>query len=215
MNRRQQILSKPEAVNVAYQVERCRVLGPGVRFVLWVQGCPLRCPGCHTPWFQPFADAEWVGVDALATRIVSVADIAGLTIVGGEPFCQARALAALSGELQQQGLSVMVYSGFTFAELMAGAVPDAGLLLAKADLLMDGPFFQDLRTTRPWRGSDNQRLISLSSRYAGFVDEWNKPLGRSFELRLRTGGQLEIVGIPPAGLPESMGAFRDAGRHPR
>jgi len=154
-------------------------------------------------------------VDALAKRIVSVADITGMTVVGGEPFCQARALAALSGSLQQQGLSVMLYSGFRFAELIAGAVPDADLLLAKADLLMDGRFLQDLPTTRPWRGSDNQRLIGLSPRYAESVEDWNRPVGHSFELHLRAGGQMEVVGIPPAGLTEPIGAPRTAKGHPR
>jgi len=197
-----QILSRPDAVNVAYQVERCRVLGPGERFVLWVQGCPLRCPGCHTPWFRPFVDVEWIGVDDLAERVLSVTGIAGLTVVGGEPFCQARALAALAGELRQQGLSVMLYSGFTLAELAAGVVPDADLLLANADLLIDGRFRQDLPTTRPWRGSDNQRLIALSPCYRRRVDAWNEPVGHSFELRLRANGEAEVIGIPPNGFGE-------------
>jgi len=84
-----EILSRPDAVNVAHMVERCRVLGPGIRFVLWAQGCLLRCPGCHNPQFQPFVSRIWLHVETLAHIVLQVPDIEGLTLVGGEPFFQA------------------------------------------------------------------------------------------------------------------------------
>jgi anaerobic ribonucleoside-triphosphate reductase activating protein len=98
----------------------------------------------------------------------------------------------------------MVYSGYTLEELTAGRVPDAELLLNAADLLMDGPYVKDLPTQRPWRGSDNQRLIALSGRYADKVEAWNEPLGQDFEMRVSADGTLEILGIPPADLSVSF-----------
>ncbi len=193
-------LSRPDAVNVAHTVDRCRVLGSGERFVLWVQGCPLQCPGCHNPQFLAFKDATWMDVDSLARRILAVKGIEGVTFVGGEPFAQARSLAALAAHVHSAGLTVMVYSGFTHEQLTRGIVPDADLLLSAADLLMDGPFLQDRPTQRPWRGSDNQRLIALSSRYAHQVAAWNGALGQSFEIRVRQDGSLEVLGIPPVEL---------------
>jgi len=197
-------LSRPEAVNVAHMVDRCRVLGPGERFVLWVQGCPIRCPDCHNPDFLPFKDATWMSIDQIADRILKVSNIEGVTFVGGEPFAQAGALASLSQRIRRTGLSVMVYSGYTFEELTSGQIPDAKLLLSAADLLMDGPYLKDLPTQRPWRGSDNQRLIALSDRYADRVETWNQPLGQDFEMRVSADGTLEILGIPPTDLSKAF-----------
>lgn len=193
-------LCRPNAVNVAHIVERCRVLGPGERFVIWVQGCPLRCPGCHNPSFQPFVDGTWVSVANLAERVLAVRGIKGVTYVGGEPFCQPRALAALARSVRATGLSVLAYSGFTLEELRSGSIRSAADLLGAVDLLMDGRYRRDLPTLKPWRGSDNQRLIALSERYAAQVEAWNQAVGQGFELRLTASGSLEVVGVPPPGL---------------
>ncbi len=194
------MLSRPDAVNVAYIVEHCHVLGPGDRFVIWVQGCPLRCPGCHNPQFQPFENRLWLGVDEAATMILKTEGIEGVTYVGGEPFAQTRALARLSRRLRRVGLSVMAYSGFTLKQLHLGTVPHAKELLAETDLLLDGPYRREHHTNRPWRGSDNQRLISLSDRYRERIDEWNLPIGQQFEFRLTSRGEVEVLGIPPSDL---------------
>ncbi len=203
------ILARPDAVNVAHLVERCHVLGPGERFVLWVQGCPLRCPGCHNPQFQPFVDASWVSVDDLKAAVLAVKGIEGVTYVGGEPFAQAHALAELSRQLRAMGLTVMVYTGFTLEQLRQGALPYAEKLLAQTDLLLDGPYRQELPTQRPWRGSENQRLIALTERYRDRVAQWNEPTGQQFEIHFDGGGAIEILGIPPRELVEAV-AFGEA-----
>jgi len=216
MNRRRcYTLSRPDAVNVAHVVERCHVLGPGDRFVIWGQGCPLRCPGCHNPDFLPFVDATWMTIGELEGRILATRGIEGVTFVGGEPFAQARALGVLAQRVRRAGLSVMVYSGFMLEELLSGVVPDAMWLLYSADLLMDGPYRRDLPTQKPWRGSDNQRLIALTSRYADQVEVWNQPLGQEFEVRVRADGTLEVLGIPPVGWKDdASGMESGAGQKP-
>jgi len=200
MRTRRELLSRPDAINVAHMVERCRVLGPGERLVLWVQGCPLRCPGCHNPQFQPFENATWIGVEELARAISAVAGIEGVTYVGGEPFAQAEALAGLSGFLHSSGLSVMAYSGFALEQLMDGVLPHSRQLLNQTDLLLEGPYMEDIPSERPWRGSDNQRLIALSDRYRSRIVEWNQPTGQQFEVRFDGDGGIEILGIPPRAL---------------
>jgi len=197
------ILARPDAVNIAHVVERCRVLGPGERFVIWVQGCPLRCPGCHNPQFLAFRDAAWVDVGDLADHVKIIHGIEGVTFVGGEPFAQARALASLAARLRDTGLSVMAYSGFTLDQLLAGVTPDALALLNACDLLMDGPYLRGSATQKPWRGSDNQQLIALSNRYGAEVRGWNQPTGQSFEMRVAPDGTLEVLGIPPLDLVAS------------
>ena len=196
-----QAFSKPEAVNVAHMVERCHVLGPGERFVLWVQGCSLRCPGCHNPQFQPFEDRLWILVDELAAVILDVKGIEGVTFVGGEPFAQAQALAKVSRKLRSAGLTVMTYTGFTIEQLQAGKVPYAKALLSETDLLLDGPYRRELSTNRLWRGSDNQRLIAPSSRYREESLEWDTSGRHDFELRVSETGEIEILGILPMSSP--------------
>jgi len=193
-------LHRPGSVNVAHLVERCCVLGPGRRFAIWVQGCPRRCPGCHNPGFQPFRDADWMTVDSLAARIVGRCDVEGITLVGGEPFVQAEALAGLSRRVREAGMTVMTYTGYTYESLLRGDVPHAKSLLQASDLLMDGPYRRDLPTGKPWRGSDNQRLIALSFRYAEWIEGWNEPTGQDFEIRVGADGSIEVLGIPPADL---------------
>lgn len=194
------MLSRPNAINIAHVVEHCRVLGPGNRFVIWVQGCPLRCPGCHNPQFQPFENRLWLDVDKVAAMILTIDGIEGVTYVGGEPFAQTRALANLSKVLHTAGLSVMTYSGFTIEQVQSGTIAYANELLAQTDLLLDGPYRQDVPSNRPWRGSDNQRLISLSERYKDRINEWNLPTGQQFEFRLTKRGEVEVLGIPPLDL---------------
>jgi anaerobic ribonucleoside-triphosphate reductase activating protein len=79
-------------------------------------------------------------------------------------------------------------------------------LLNASDLLMDGPYQQDLATQKPWRGSDNQQLIALSDRYGAEVRDWNQPTGQSFEMRVAPDGTLEVLGIPPASLTSTVAA---------
>jgi len=201
---RHHTLSRPDAVNVAHVVERCHVLGPGERFVIWAQGCPLRCPACHNPDFLPFVDATWMTVDSLAERILAVGDIEGVTFVGGEPFAQARALAALARRVRRAGKTVMTYSGYTVEQLVSGIEPYAMWLLYSTDLLLDGPYRRDLPTRKPWRGSDNQRLIALTSRYSSQIEAWNRSTGQDFEVRIRADGTLEVLGIPPQGWNRSL-----------
>jgi anaerobic ribonucleoside-triphosphate reductase activating protein len=138
-------------------------------------------------------------VKGIERHILATTGIEGVTFVGGEPFCQARALGALAERVRRANKTVMVYSGYTVEQLVSGIEPYAMWLLYSADLLMDGPYRRDLPTQRPWRGSDNQRLIALSSRYASQVEAWNQPLGQDFEIRMQADGTLEVLGIPPVG----------------
>jgi anaerobic ribonucleoside-triphosphate reductase activating protein len=149
-------------LDVAEVVPRTEAEGPGWRWALWVQGCPLRCPGCCNPEMLRFGrSARQVAPEALADE---VADVEGVSFLGGEPFAQAEALAVLARLVRARGLSVMVFSGFTLAELRER--PGAAALLAETDLLVDGRYDRRLRTTaRRWIGSENQVLHFLTDRY--------------------------------------------------
>lgn len=154
-------------LRVAAFEPRSEVNGPGVRAVVWVQGCPREpiCPGCYNPAFLPMqGPAEIVTASEMAARIFALPDIAGITLSGGEPFAQAAALAALARLVKSRGLTVMVFSGRTLRELRASNDPSVAALLAETDLLVDGPFVRERRGALPLRSSDNQELHFLSGR---------------------------------------------------
>lgn len=143
------------------------VAGPGKRFVLWMQGCPLRCPGCVNPEFQPFLPRTSLSVDHLARRIPAIRGIEGVTYTGGEPTYQAYPLALLSEQLRRRGLTVVCYTGYTLEALKNRADPAVERLLRATDLLIDGPYVRDKAASLLWRGSSNQRIHFLTDAYRG------------------------------------------------
>ena len=101
----------------------------------------------------------------------------GLTLSGGEPFCQGAECAALARIAREKGLNVWVYTGYTYERLLEGDLPGALELLALTDVLVDGPFLLAERSYEAlFRGSSNQRLIDVKqSRQAGKVVLWSRP----------------------------------------
>lgn len=172
--------------------------GPGRRFALWFQGCPLRCPGCCNPEFLPFQGGEEWSIEDMTKAIrqaQSHAGIEGISLLGGEPFAQAAAAAEIARFAQSLGLSVMVYTGYWLEELQARPDPATRQLLDATDLLVDGPYRRELpETQRRWIGSRNQRLHFLTPRYRPDDPCWLKP--NTLEVRLNAQGELIINGFP-------------------
>lgn len=170
--------------------------GPGRRYAVWVQGCPLRCPGCCNPEMLDFRPADARGADDLVEEACA-ADVEGVSLLGGEPFAHADELAPFAEGVRARGLSVMLFSGYTLAELRALPGPGPARLLAAADLLVDGRFDARLRTTeRRYIGSANQVLHFLSPRYAADDPRLRGP--QTIELRLK-GTELTLNGWPVLG----------------
>lgn len=155
--------------------ERSVVNGPGERFVLWVQGCPLHCLGCINPEFWPFGGGKEIAVTDLAARIVATPGIEGVTYTGGEPTCQAKPLAVLSRILRSHGLTILSYSGYTLADLQVASDPAVQELLGELDILIDGPYVSDQAVALPWRGSRNQQVHFLSSVYRHLAEASMQP----------------------------------------
>ena len=146
---------------------RCSVAGPGVRAVVWVQGCSRGCAGCCNDGFADPGGGTLTPLDELLETIATVDGIEGVTFSGGEPFDQAGALSALIRSLRaRRDLGVVCYTGYTVEELRLGGPAGAADLLESVDLLIDGPFLQEHSAPLRWRGSDNQRLLCLTPRYA-------------------------------------------------
>lgn len=196
-------------LNVAARLPQTEAEGPGVRYALWVQGCPLRCPGCCNPHMLAFEEATVWDVQELAQEIVNTEGIEGLTLIGGEPFAQAAPLAALCKTVREAGLSVMAFSGFTLRVLQNPARADWQALLAQLDLLVDGPYIQEQQVqNRRWIGSANQEVHFLTERYAHMREEqegWD-PHPNTIELRL-VNGQIFINGFPHEDVTEALQQF--------
>jgi anaerobic ribonucleoside-triphosphate reductase activating protein len=191
-------------LNVAMEVACTEAEGPGRRYAIWVQGCPLRCPGCCNPEFLAFREATRRAVDDVIADIdaARARGIEGISLLGGEPTMQAAALADVAEAVRAMGLTVMVYSGFTLAELRARGDVDVDRLLAATDLLVDGPYVEARRTTtRRYIGSDNQVLHVLTDRHRADDAVFAAP--NTVELRVITDAdgrtRVELNGWPTLG----------------
>ena len=139
--------------------------GEGIRYVVFAQGCPHNCLGCHNPESHPFEGGRLVDIGELFAQICENPLLKGITLSGGEPFCQPEPLAELARLAHGRGLDVTTYTGYRYEELLDMQDPGVAALLAQTDVLIDGPFIlaeKDL--TLLFRGSRNQRIIDLRSR---------------------------------------------------
>jgi anaerobic ribonucleoside-triphosphate reductase activating protein len=157
-----------EMLNLAAELERSVANGPGVRYVIWVQGCPIVCPGCINQEFQDTSKKKLVRVSELAERILSVRGIEGVTYTGGEPMAQAGPLYFLSRLLKENGLTIVCYTGFSLDELQYHQDPYVGMLLNQLDILIDGRYERENKANLLWRGSTNQIVHFFSDTYARY-----------------------------------------------
>lgn len=151
-------------IRIAGTVEESIVDGPGLRFVVFVQGCPHRCEGCHNPETHDFSGGRITDTDALFEQCMEDPMNGGVTFSGGEPFCQAQPLFELGSRFKAAGKHLMCYSGWTFEELLKKAQQEeyTGKLLGILDILVDGRFDIAKRSlSLQFKGSTNQRLIDV------------------------------------------------------
>ena len=137
--------------------------GPGLRFTIFVQGCPHHCPGCQNPQTHDFEAGKVINEMELLERIKGNPLLDGVTFSGGEPFCQARALAVLGREIRKLGLNIMTYTGYEYEFLYKHRAENGiGELLEVTDWLVDGPYIESLRSLElHFRGSSNQRILDI------------------------------------------------------
>lgn len=197
-------MTESTTLSVSRIVDRTTVLGPGIRAVVWVRGCPLRCAGCIAAEDLPFDGGTAWSTAALAEHVLALpADVTGITFSGGEPMAQAAALADLTDRLRAaRDWSVMSYSGFTLDHLRRHGTAAQHALLARLDVLVDGPYLRDQHAPLRWRGSRNQRVRYLTGRHA--PTDGDEPAGLEFQV---DGDRVSWVGVPP------VAGFRPAFEH--
>ena len=139
--------------------------GPGFRYVVFTQGCPHGCPGCHNPQTHDFNGGTLIDSLTLLPEIDENPLLAGVTFSGGEPFCQPEALLPLAREIKARGLHLLIFSGYTYEQLqeLTASSEATAQLLRLCDTLIDGPYIEEQRDlTLQFRGSANQRILQLN-----------------------------------------------------
>jgi len=139
--------------------------GPGVRYVIFTQGCPHECPHCHNPETWDKNGGEEFSLLKIERQIkMTRKKYKGITFSGGEPFLQPAELAHLAKVAKKRGWDVVTFTGYLYEELEQCADSGVQALLEVTDILIDGRFEHALLdTTLPFRGSLNQRMIDLNA----------------------------------------------------
>ncbi|MBE7450955.1 MAG: radical SAM protein [Kofleriaceae bacterium] len=169
---------------------RSRANGPGTRFVIWLQGCTLGCAGCFNPATHATGGAA-LTTDALLAEVTATRGVDGLTLSGGEPMQQAAAALELVLGARRLGLSTLMFSGYTRAELAAQALGPA--VLAHLDVLVDGRYQASARTGHGLRGSANQVVHLLTGRHRRDEVEATP----TTEIRIARDGSVVLTGVDP------------------
>ena len=143
--------------------------GPGLRAVLWTQGCGHHCEGCQNPQTWDFEGGGLVPIDAVFEAIDELEYQTGLTFSGGDPMYQPEACNEIAEYAIKKGLNIWVYTGFTYEQILklAEKKPVYKEFLNKIDVLVDGRFILKKRNLNLlFRGSSNQRLIDVKKSLA-------------------------------------------------
>jgi anaerobic ribonucleoside-triphosphate reductase activating protein len=164
---------------------KSRANGPGVRFVVWLQGCTLGCPGC----FNPATHAP--GGREIEIESLDFGDADGLSLSGGEPMQQPAAALALLDHARAHDLSTLMFSGYTEGEIRA--LPLGPDVLARLDVLIDGRYVASERLATGLRGSANQHIHLLTSRHT-LAEVEATPVA---EIRIASTGEVVLTGVNP------------------
>jgi anaerobic ribonucleoside-triphosphate reductase activating protein len=166
--------NQPDAVpwsclKLAGIIHESVVDGPGIRSVVFVQGCPHKCDCCHSEETWDFNGGSTRAVESVADEIISRPHIDGVTYSGGEPFCQPKALLSLTKLLIKKNsrLNFWIYSGYTYEYLLKLSAKNREVkgLLELCEILVDGPFIDSQKDLKlKFRGSANQRIIDLKNK---------------------------------------------------
>jgi anaerobic ribonucleoside-triphosphate reductase activating protein len=149
--------------------------GPGLRYVVFTQGCPHQCPHCQNPeTWDTEAGKEYSARQVIRMLKRQKKTKQGVTFSGGEPFLQAAELAEVAQAAHEMGWDVVSYTGFTYEELIADDNEGVNALLCASDILIDGKYVHALRDIAlKFRGSSNQRVIDLAkTREKGQIVLW-------------------------------------------
>ena len=199
-------------------VPASRANGPGLRAVIYFQGCSLNCPGCWNPTSHKFRGSDLTTTTTIASIVqefeatMRSSPLEGVTFSGGEPMQQVRALVELMGEIRRvaPSASMGMFTGYTAPELDEGQyatrpiTPSAErhrlwrIVRDHLDFAVMGRYDRTQPGTEPLRTSKNQELVLFSERYE------ERDFGQQFvEVGIDQRGTAVVTGFPILGFPTS------------
>lgn len=138
--------------------------GEGIRTVIWTQGCPHHCKGCHNSETWDFNDGALIEVDEIKERIKNLKVQDGLTFSGGDPMSQPEACYEIAKYAKSLNMNIWCYTGFTYEQLLRASKMNKHIMdfLSTIDVLVDGRFILEEKSQDAiFRGSTNQRIIDV------------------------------------------------------
>lgn len=140
--------------------------GPGLRAIIWTQGCSHKCKGCHNPLTHDFNGGFLMDIEDVVEELKDLRLHRGITISGGEPFEQPKECLEIAKAAKVMGLDIWVYTGYTFEELInkkSSRYKQGWMEFLKyIDVLIDGPFIEERKNLLlKFRGSENQRILDM------------------------------------------------------
>ena len=175
-------------------IKRTKAEGPGTRMAVWVQGCSIHCDGC----FEKDAWNPCGGYDVSVQTLVdevSIENLDGVTVLGGEPFEQPKVLGEFLRKVKALEKNSIVFSGYTYEHLTSAGNEDALCALSFVDLLVDGEYRKDSpECDRPMIGSSNQRFIALSNVGKELINQLGLYRNK-VEIRINRSGVIMINGM--------------------
>ena len=151
-------------LRIAGIIKESIVDGPGIRLVVFSQGCKHNCKGCHNPETHSFTGGRLINIEDILEMVKDNPLLDGITFSGGEPLEQAESFAVLGEKIKEMGLNVITYTGYTYEKIIESFYdrPDWERLMRCTDILIDGPFEIDKKSLMlKFRGSSNQRIIDV------------------------------------------------------
>ena len=147
-------------VNISGAIKHSSVNGPGIRYVLFMQGCPHRCKGCQNPETHSLNGGITMDTKDIIKTILETKYIDGVTLSGGDPFMQPEATLEIIKSLKEKNINIWIYTGYLYESLISKK--EGRAILNYADVLVDGKFKEKLLSNKCiYRGSSNQRLIDV------------------------------------------------------
>ena len=174
-------------IQIGHTLESSEIYGPGLRSVLWVQGCTLACKGCWNTQYWSSTGGITTSVDEIVEKWASTPELEGITLLGGEPMQQVVPVHALIRGARRMGLSVFLYTGYEPEEFSTDMLDCFNM----SDIVVTGRYVHQLRNTNlRWRGSTNQVVHFPTPRYQALdIEEQHE-----VEVHLSSEGELSVYG---------------------
>jgi anaerobic ribonucleoside-triphosphate reductase activating protein len=182
-------------MNIAHIEECSFIYGPGRRFVIWVQGCSVRCKGCWNKEMWSFKLKKEISISELIESIErNMETIEGITLLGGEPLDQFEEVLKLFEECKNKDLTTMLFTGYEMAEIEK---KEMSPIIELTDILITGRYDENKRTmNHQWIGSTNQEIHFLTEQYKNY----SKIDANYVEISINDLGKINTFGFPDENL---------------